>query len=96
METIEFSKRDLRLKSWLGLPTWVITIFAALVLGGNHWWLYLGVLLFGWYLYTLLYWKLYQRLMLNQKPKKKGVFYGSLLGYQVALFAAVVAFLVRT
>ena len=95
MGNVQFTKNELRLKSWLGLPSWVLTFFLALVLGGGDWLLYLGILALGWYLYTLLYWKLYQRLMLNRSPKQTGAFYGLLVGYQFAVVGVVVLFLVQ-
>lgn len=93
MENIQFTKQELRLKSWLGLQSWILTIFLALVLGDGNWWMYLGILVLGWYLYTLLYWKLYQRLMLNRSPKKIVAFYGLLVGYQFALVGVISLFI---
>jgi len=96
MEKVQFTKQELRLKSCLGLPSWISTIFLALALGGEDWGLYLGILVVGLYLYTLLYWKLYQRLMLNHSPKQAGEFYGLLVGYQLALVGVVALLLVQT
>ncbi|MCP5352875.1 MAG: hypothetical protein H6926_06790 [Chromatiales bacterium] len=91
-EHVSFSKRELQIKSWLGLPSSIIALFIALIHGGKGWWVYLGILVIGWYLYTLLYWKLYQRYMLNKAVKEKGKFYGFLIGYQLSLFSVVLLY----
>lgn len=85
MAKVSFSKQELKIKSWLGLPSTLLAFVLALASSSTGWWAYFGVLLIGWYLYTLLYWKLYQRYMLNKSYKEIGKFYGLLVGYQLAL-----------
>ena len=93
MEHVQFTKNELRIKSILGLPFWVLTIFVALGLSENGWWVYIVVLVGGWYLYTLLYWKLYKKYMLNKTPKLKTQFYSLLVGYQVVVFLSLGAYI---
>jgi len=93
MEHVQFTKSELRIKSILGLPFWFLTFFIALGLSENGWWVYIIILIAGWYIYTLLYWKLYKKYMLNKIPKLKTQFYGLLVGYQLVVFAAIGAYL---
>ena len=88
MEDFPVTKQELKIKSLLGFPSWILAIFLALILS-DSWWGYIVILIVGWYLYTLLYWKLYQRYMLNKVFKEKATFYGLLVGYQLALFGVV-------
>jgi hypothetical protein len=92
MENHSFTKQELRIKSWLGLPSGIIALIFALAYSHEGWWAYPCILLLGWYLYTLLYWKLYQRYMLNKPYKEKGKFYGLLVSYQITLFGALLAY----
>jgi len=85
LSEIQLSKSELRVKSLLGIPSWFLTIFLAVVFGGHNWGLYLIILVIGWYLYNLLYWKLYQRLMINQSSRKAAKFYVLLIVYQLVL-----------
>ncbi len=96
MESIKLTDQELTIKSWLGLPSVILSVFFAIVLGGGSWMLYLGILLLGWYLYSLLYWKLYQRLILKRAPRKTGEFYSLLIFYQLALFGAVLLLITKT
>lgn len=96
MEKVSFTKQELRIKSWLGLPSTVIAFAFALGYSHKGWWAYLGILILGWYLYTLLYWKLYERYMLNKMIKEKTKFYGLLVGYQLALFGSLAAYAYAT
>lgn len=93
MEHVQFTKNELRIKSVLGLPFSLLTIFLALGLSENGWWIYLIVLMAGWYIYTLLYWKLYEKFMLKKTPKQKSSFYGYLIGYQIAIFVGIGVYL---
>jgi hypothetical protein len=88
------TKRQLRLKYYLGLPSWVLTIFLALVFGGHNWLVYIFILIFGWYLYNLLYWKLYERLMNNRISVRPVLFYIFLIGYQLLLVGCISVFFV--
>ena len=89
MEEFPLTKRELNIKSWLGIPSWVLSLIAAIYFSSVGWLVYIGIFIVGWYLYTLLYWKLYQRYMLDKKSKEKLKFYGLLVGYQMSLFGAV-------
>lgn len=92
MEEISFTDRGLSIKSWVGLPSSIVALFFALVHSDKGWWVYIGILILGWYLYTLFYWKLYQRYMLNKLFKQETKFYSLLVGYQLALLGALVAY----
>ncbi len=89
MERVQFTKNELRIKSVLGFPFWLLTIVLALGMSEDSWWVYLIILIAGWYIYTLLYWKLYKKFMLNKIPKQKVSFYGFLIGYQIAIFVGI-------
>lgn len=91
MENVTFTERELRIKSWLGLPTSVVTLFLGLAFGSNLW-VSLGIWVLGWYLYALLWWKLYQRYMLDKLYKERAKFYGLLVGYQLALIGALIIY----
>jgi len=89
MENFPLTKREFSIKSWLGIPSWILSLIAAIYFSSVGWLVYIGIFIVGWYLYTLLYWKLYQRYMLDKISKEKLKFYGLLVGYQMALFGAV-------
>ena len=90
MENIRFTKKENAIRNWLGVPFSVFTIFVALVYSEEGWWAYWGILLVGNYLYILLYWKLYQRFMLDVDNKEIIKFSSYLIGFQFLLIGSVV------
>ena len=92
MEDFPVTKRELTIKSWLGIPSWILSLIFAIYFSDEGLWAYIGIFILGWYLYTLLYWKLYQRYMLSKNLKEKSKFYGLLVGYQISLFGAVATY----
>jgi len=79
------SDKELRITDWLGIPSVLLTVFFALIYGYDSWVVYIGILILGWFIYTLLYWQLYKRFMLNRFYEKSFTFYSLLVLYQIVL-----------
>lgn len=91
MGKAQFTRNELLLKSIISFPFWLTTLYVAVVFAGHSWALYLGVLIVGWYLYTLLYWKLYQKYMMTESAgKRRAPFYFYLVVYQLLLVVLVI------
>jgi len=82
------SKKELRNKAIIEFPFLFLIFFIALGLGNKGWWVYIAILLGGWYLSTLVYWNLYKNLILNKIPQHRLKFYSYLIGFQVMFVGA--------
>ena len=84
MERGRFTKKEIRNKTIIEFPFLFLIFFIALGLGNKAWWVFFTIPLVGWYLSTLLYWKLYEKFILNKIPQSRLKFYSYLMGFQFA------------
>ena len=90
MDELRFSRTDKTLYWFFGLPSWITIAILALGYGTESKLLYATIPLVGWYLYTLMWWKLYQRHMLRQVWRKASVtFYFLLTMYQLLIVGCI-------
>ena len=96
MDFSKLSKHELKYMQWSGIPLHSIMLFLALGYGSGAWWHYFGIILIGIYVYGLIYWGLYKRLMLNKEKKETIKFYSLLISYQLIIIGLVILVLIET
>ena len=82
MGSRSFTKKELRTKNIIEFPFMALILFIAFGLGNKGWWVFFTIILFGWYLSSLVYWKLYKAFILNKIPQLRFKFYSYLVGFQ--------------
>ena len=83
-----FTKKELRNKAIIEFPFLLLIIFITIGLSNKAWWVFFTVPLVGWYLSTLVYWKLYKKFILNKIPQSRLKFYSYLVGFQLVFVGA--------
>ncbi len=89
----KFRTIDFWLKELLGLPFYLSALFISIVQFGGNPIATLAVVLLGWYLYNLFYWKLYCYFILDQERQRKNLFYAALVVINIVISGVIFVYL---
>lgn len=82
MTSVNFTRRELVIKDLLGIPTALMVLLLIVLRSSGNVAYTILFLAAGWYAYHLMYWRLYQTLVLRREPKSRVPFYLTVLGVQ--------------
>jgi len=90
MSKVKFTKRELWFKEAIGLPFYFVLTIGAYLAGDGSVLITLLIMLVGFYVYNLAYWKLYQRFIIKSAHRNHFKLYGFLLLFQALSIGGVI------